>query len=130
MTKFTECVIELCGFFLLNFNYYVLICFISIYITVSYRKVLQEFGNMPDAKSDMERVGLFKEMGYISIGDKYRPFVYRRSKYYCTKSHCKKITCWTVLLMLELYMISHGHSSSNLKPDPINPHIYFLKRTI
>ncbi|KAF4091377.1 hypothetical protein AMELA_G00036220 [Ameiurus melas] len=32
---------------------------------------------MPDGKSDMERVGLFKEMGYISIGDKYRPFTYR-----------------------------------------------------
>ncbi|KAI5630124.1 UPF0602 protein C4orf47-like isoform X1, partial [Silurus asotus] len=32
----------------------------------------------PDSKSDMERVGLFKEMGYISIGDKYRPFNYRR----------------------------------------------------
>lgn len=47
---------------------------------------------MPDAKSDMERVGLFKEMGYISIGDKYRPFTYRRSKYYTAKFHCKKIS--------------------------------------
>ncbi|XP_056626183.1 UPF0602 protein C4orf47 homolog [Triplophysa dalaica] len=32
----------------------------------------------PEGKSDMERVGLFKELGYISIGDKYtstnRPF--------------------------------------------------------
>lgn len=43
---------------------------------------------MPGVKSDMERVGLFKEMGYISIGDKYRPLLYRRSKYYCTESHC------------------------------------------
>lgn len=41
-----------------------------------------QIGNMPDAKSDMERVGLFKEMGYISVGDKYRPFVYRKSKHY------------------------------------------------
>ncbi|KAK2838695.1 hypothetical protein Q7C36_013509 [Tachysurus vachellii] len=32
---------------------------------------------MPGVKSDMERVGLFKEMGYISIGDKYRPLLYR-----------------------------------------------------
>ncbi|XP_058252854.1 UPF0602 protein C4orf47 homolog isoform X2 [Hemibagrus wyckioides] len=32
---------------------------------------------MPDAKSDMERVGLFKEMGYVSIGDKYKPLIYR-----------------------------------------------------
>ena len=24
------------------------------------------------AKTDMERVGLFKEMGYVSIGDKYK----------------------------------------------------------
>ncbi|XP_060782943.1 cilia-and flagella-associated protein 96 [Neoarius graeffei] len=32
---------------------------------------------MPDTKSDLERVGLFKEMGYISIGDNYRPFIYR-----------------------------------------------------
>ncbi|KAG9272600.1 hypothetical protein AMEX_G13614 [Astyanax mexicanus] len=31
----------------------------------------------PEGKSDMERVGLFKEMGYISIGDKYTPFLYR-----------------------------------------------------
>ncbi|XP_072519753.1 cilia-and flagella-associated protein 96 [Salminus brasiliensis] len=30
-----------------------------------------------EGKSDMERVGLFKEMGYISIGDKYTPFIYR-----------------------------------------------------
>jgi hypothetical protein len=28
---------------------------------------------MTDAKNDMARVGLFKEMGYISIGDKYIP---------------------------------------------------------
>lgn len=41
---------------------------------------------MPDVKSDMERVGLFKEMGYISIGDKYRPSVYGRSKYYYTEA--------------------------------------------
>ncbi|NXU55568.1 CD047 protein, partial [Turnix velox] len=26
-----------------------------------------------EGKSDMERIGLFSEMGYISIGDKYRP---------------------------------------------------------
>lgn len=32
----------------------------------------------PEGKSDMERVGLFKEMGYISIGDKYTPFIYRK----------------------------------------------------
>ena len=25
----------------------------------------------PEGKTDMDRVGLFKEMGYISIGDKY-----------------------------------------------------------
>ncbi|XP_062856494.1 cilia-and flagella-associated protein 96 [Trichomycterus rosablanca] len=31
---------------------------------------------MLDAKSDMERVGLFKEMSYISIGDKFQPFLY------------------------------------------------------
>ncbi|XP_036407860.1 UPF0602 protein C4orf47 homolog [Megalops cyprinoides] len=31
----------------------------------------------PEGKSDMERVGLFKEMGYITIGDKYTPNVYR-----------------------------------------------------
>ncbi|XP_028815499.1 cilia-and flagella-associated protein 96 isoform X2 [Denticeps clupeoides] len=31
----------------------------------------------PEGKSDMERVGLFKEMGYISVGDKYTPFTYR-----------------------------------------------------
>ncbi|XP_052006205.1 UPF0602 protein C4orf47 homolog [Xyrauchen texanus] len=31
----------------------------------------------PEGKSDMERVGLFKEMGYISIGDKYTPLLYR-----------------------------------------------------
>ncbi|XP_066505604.1 cilia-and flagella-associated protein 96 isoform X2 [Hoplias malabaricus] len=31
----------------------------------------------PEGKSDMERVGVFKEMGYISIGDKYTPFIYR-----------------------------------------------------
>ncbi|XP_076877430.1 cilia-and flagella-associated protein 96 [Brachyhypopomus gauderio] len=31
----------------------------------------------PEGKSDMERVGLFKEMGYICIGDKYTPFIYR-----------------------------------------------------
>uniref|UniRef100_A0A8C9S166 Cilia-and flagella-associated protein 96 n=1 Tax=Scleropages formosus TaxID=113540 RepID=A0A8C9S166_SCLFO len=30
-----------------------------------------------EGKSDMERIGLFKEMGYISTGDKYVPFVYR-----------------------------------------------------
>ncbi|XP_030622749.1 cilia-and flagella-associated protein 96 [Chanos chanos] len=30
-----------------------------------------------EGKSDMDRVGLFKEMGYISIGDKYTPYVYR-----------------------------------------------------
>ncbi|XP_046876239.1 UPF0602 protein C4orf47 homolog [Hypomesus transpacificus] len=30
-----------------------------------------------EGKSDMDRVGLFKEMGYISIGDKYTPFTYR-----------------------------------------------------
>ncbi|KAJ8015152.1 hypothetical protein DPEC_G00023180 [Dallia pectoralis] len=28
-------------------------------------------------KSDMERIGVFKEMGYISVGDKYTPFTYR-----------------------------------------------------
>lgn len=33
----------------------------------------------PEGKSDMERVGIFQEMGYISIGDKYTPFVYRES---------------------------------------------------
>ncbi|KAK3564552.1 hypothetical protein QTP86_022794 [Hemibagrus guttatus] len=54
----------------------------------SFRKFLQKFGNMPDAKSDMERVGLFKEMGYMSIGDKYRPSISGRSKYYYTKSYC------------------------------------------
>ncbi|KAK7922143.1 hypothetical protein WMY93_009045 [Mugilogobius chulae] len=27
----------------------------------------------PEGKSDMERLGIFKEMGYISIGDKYSP---------------------------------------------------------
>ncbi|KAL0973933.1 hypothetical protein UPYG_G00213130 [Umbra pygmaea] len=33
---------------------------------------------MPEGiKSDMERIGVFKEMGYISIGDKYTPFIYR-----------------------------------------------------
>ncbi|KAM9471050.1 cilia-and flagella-associated protein 96 isoform 1-T3 [Clarias gariepinus] len=32
---------------------------------------------MPDAKSDMERVGLFQEMSYISIGDKYNPLTQR-----------------------------------------------------
>uniref|UniRef100_A0A3B4D2M2 Cilia-and flagella-associated protein 96 n=2 Tax=Pygocentrus nattereri TaxID=42514 RepID=A0A3B4D2M2_PYGNA len=31
----------------------------------------------PEGKSDMERVGLFKEMGYISIGDKYTSLIYR-----------------------------------------------------
>ncbi|KAL2077675.1 hypothetical protein ACEWY4_027179 [Coilia grayii] len=31
----------------------------------------------PEGKSDMERVGLFQEMGYISVGDKYIPYVYR-----------------------------------------------------
>lgn len=31
----------------------------------------------PDGKSDMERIGVFKEMGYISIGDKYTSFIYR-----------------------------------------------------
>ncbi|XP_010896639.2 UPF0602 protein C4orf47 homolog [Esox lucius] len=33
---------------------------------------------MPEGgKSDMERIGVFKEMGYISVGDKYTPFIYR-----------------------------------------------------
>ncbi|TRY59459.1 hypothetical protein DNTS_014799 [Danionella cerebrum] len=32
---------------------------------------------MPPGKSDMERIGLFKEMEYISVGDKYTPFIYR-----------------------------------------------------
>lgn len=72
------------------FNFYV-------YSTFFYRKFLQKFGNMPDAKSDMERVGLFKEMGYASIGDKYKPFFHRRSKYSYTKSHCKKIACWNCI---------------------------------
>ncbi|XP_012684706.1 UPF0602 protein C4orf47 homolog [Clupea harengus] len=31
----------------------------------------------PEGKSDMERVGLFQEMGYVSIGDTYTPFGYR-----------------------------------------------------
>ncbi|XP_016147459.1 cilia-and flagella-associated protein 96 isoform X3 [Sinocyclocheilus grahami] len=31
----------------------------------------------PEGKSDMERIGIFKELGYISIGDKYTPFIYR-----------------------------------------------------
>ncbi|XP_035387971.1 UPF0602 protein C4orf47 homolog [Electrophorus electricus] len=31
----------------------------------------------PEGKSDMERVGLFREMGYVSVGDKYTPFIYR-----------------------------------------------------
>lgn len=26
----------------------------------------------------MERIGVFKEMGYISIGDKYTPFIQRK----------------------------------------------------
>ncbi|XP_073668309.1 cilia-and flagella-associated protein 96 isoform X2 [Paramisgurnus dabryanus] len=30
-----------------------------------------------DGKTDMERIGLFKELGYISIGTKYTPFIYR-----------------------------------------------------
>lgn len=34
-----------------------------------------------EGKSDMERVGLFKEMSYISIGDKYVPVCY--SKFSC-----------------------------------------------
>lgn len=32
----------------------------------------------PEGKSDMERVGLFKELGYISIGDKYTSSTYRK----------------------------------------------------
>ncbi|XP_063045524.1 cilia-and flagella-associated protein 96 [Engraulis encrasicolus] len=31
----------------------------------------------PEGKSDMDRVGLFQEMGYISVGDKYIPYTYR-----------------------------------------------------
>lgn len=31
-----------------------------------------------EGKSDMERIGIFKELGYISIGDKYTPFIYRK----------------------------------------------------
>lgn len=27
---------------------------------------------MGDKKNDMDRVGVFQEMGYISIGDKYK----------------------------------------------------------
>ncbi|CAL8264301.1 unnamed protein product [Lota lota] len=30
-----------------------------------------------EGKSDMDRLGVFKEMGYISIGDKYVPAIYR-----------------------------------------------------
>ncbi|KAG5263898.1 hypothetical protein AALO_G00269860 [Alosa alosa] len=30
-----------------------------------------------EGKSDLERVGVFQEMGYISVGDKYTPFIYR-----------------------------------------------------
>lgn len=32
----------------------------------------------PEGKSDMDRVGLFQEMGYISVGDKYIPYTYRK----------------------------------------------------
>lgn len=86
--KFSECVI---GVFTVRERNpsTVFECLLSIYIAVSCWKFLQETGNMPDVKSDMERVGLFKEMGYISIGDKYKPFPNRRSKYYYTKSHVK-----------------------------------------
>ena len=28
---------------------------------------------MGDKKNDMERVGLFQEMTYVTIGDKYKP---------------------------------------------------------
>ncbi|KAG9347003.1 hypothetical protein JZ751_005930 [Albula glossodonta] len=31
----------------------------------------------PEGKTDMDRVGLFKEMGYITIGDKYTPNINR-----------------------------------------------------
>ncbi|KAL4618247.1 hypothetical protein GN956_G20683 [Arapaima gigas] len=30
-----------------------------------------------EGKTDLERIGLFKEMGYISVGDKYVPLAYR-----------------------------------------------------
>jgi len=32
----------------------------------------------PEGKSDMERIGIFKELGYISIGDKYTSFFNRK----------------------------------------------------
>uniref|UniRef100_A0A8C2Q103 Cilia-and flagella-associated protein 96 n=1 Tax=Cyprinus carpio TaxID=7962 RepID=A0A8C2Q103_CYPCA len=32
----------------------------------------------PEGKSDMERIGIFKEMGYISVGDKYTTLLYRQ----------------------------------------------------
>lgn len=35
-----------------------------------------------EGKSDMERIGVFKEMSYISIGDKYTPVSNRKHSIY------------------------------------------------
>ena len=36
-----------------------------------------------DSKSDMERLGVFKEMSYISVGDKYTTSSNRKYKIFC-----------------------------------------------
>ncbi|KAJ8416529.1 hypothetical protein AAFF_G00358170 [Aldrovandia affinis] len=41
----------------------------------------------PEGKTDMDRVGLFKEMGYISIGDKYTP---NTNRYFNDSAHKSK----------------------------------------
>jgi len=53
------------------------------------------------AKTDMERVALFQEMGYICIGDKYKA---ANSCMWFVISHLYNIHFWQILQVAQFYI--------------------------
>jgi len=63
---------------------------------------------MGDKKNDMDRVGVFQEMGYVTIGDKYKPPGSEYSVFHYCIFYLKEVN-----ILVFLVIVTPGPSFTN-----------------